>query len=262
MDQRKGSTRAKRTPARPTGVQTGGPGSGRGSILKPRVQESIPSLGSGVAPEPAASDNGPDPIPIDVDMKKTLLSVLCLALLGAAPWNRKKAEEQAVVEAEAARALLPWSVTRTTDGYKAQAVDLDEDGEPEMTNYFDESRVLVRRDTDLNKDGQVDVFSFFDETGYLGREEMDGDFDGQVDWIDHYRSGQRYKAEIDTDYDTRFDVFIYYEGGQLHRRERDTDGDGRVDYWEDSDGTITRENQSGDRWALPAVPTLAGGGSP
>lgn len=141
------------------------------------------------------------------------------------------------------------------DGVILEEVDLNNDGQPEVFNYYrvrsDGARVLVRKDTDLNRDGQIDARSEYDDNGLLVLEMFDGDFDGQFDIWDHYQdvSGTgvptRVLTEVDTTYDGRPNIFITYRDGQVVRKERDTNGDGRIDHWEkfDSEGRVVRSGR-------------------
>jgi hypothetical protein len=143
------------------------------------------------------------------------------------------------------------------EGLTLQEVDLDENGQPDIKNYYrersDAPRLLVRKEMDLNRDGMIDVISIFDPEGGLEREEMDADYDGKFDWIDHYQGGERVMSEYDTDTDGRPNVFKYYIRGSdgvvhLDRKERDEDGDGAIDVWEkfSMDGQVTRTARDTD----------------
>jgi hypothetical protein len=139
----------------------------------------------------------------------------------------------------------------------AQDVDLDADGETDISNYYrersDAPRLLVRKELDLNRDGKIDVVSFLNAEGDLEREEMDSDYDGQFDWTDHYQKGVRVMSEYDTDADGRPNVFKYYIRGddgtmRLDRKERDEDGDGKTDVWErfSASGEVIRTGRDTD----------------
>jgi antitoxin component YwqK of YwqJK toxin-antitoxin module len=151
---------------------------------------------------------------------------------------------------------LPSIVEKTLpDGLVLQEVDLNNDGRPEIFNYYrersDAPRLLVRKDADLNRDGNVDIKSWFNDFGMLELEEMDGDFDGQIDLWDHYqdtdgdKSAERVSSEVDTDYDGKPDVFTYFRNGKVIRKERDTNGDDRVDHWEkfDESGNVVKSGR-------------------
>ncbi|TVQ93190.1 MAG: hypothetical protein EA397_05290 [Deltaproteobacteria bacterium] len=141
------------------------------------------------------------------------------------------------------------------DGLILEEIDLNNDGQAEIFNYYrvrsDGSRILVRKDTDLNRDGSIDARSWFDDSGMLTLEEFDGDFDGKIDIWDHYQDvngdgkPERVFTEIDTTYDGRPNIFITYREGRVVRKERDTNGDGIIDHWEkfDSEGRVVRSGR-------------------
>lgn len=143
------------------------------------------------------------------------------------------------------------SELRGDDGSLRRDIDLNEDGQAEITNYYrarrDAPDMLLRKELDLNQDGKVDVISHLDDHGNLAREDIDSDYDGRFDWTDHYQNGARVMSEYDTDYDGRPNVLKYYVRGEdgvpyIERKERDEDGDGKIDVWErfNRDGEVTR----------------------
>jgi hypothetical protein len=138
------------------------------------------------------------------------------------------------------------------DGLIAQQIDLNGDGQSDVTNYFrertDAARLLVRKEMDLNWDGKVDVRTWFEPDGAIEKEEMDGDFDGLVDWVDHYQGGRRVTSDIDTNSDGQFDLFKTYEQGRVRRKERDTNGDQKIDFWEylDDAGNVVKTGRDID----------------
>jgi hypothetical protein len=178
-------------------------------------------------------------------------SILAAALLvvGCA-----KKDPEAAAESVADRVI---ETELPDEGLTLQSIDLDEDGQPDIKNYYrersDAPRLLVRKEMDLNRDGQIDVISLFDPDGNLEREELDADYDGKFDWIDHYQKGERVMSEYDTDSDGRPNVFKYYITGtdglvHLDRKERDEDGDGAIDVWEkfSQAGEVTRTARDTD----------------
>jgi hypothetical protein len=138
------------------------------------------------------------------------------------------------------------------DGLIQQKIDLNADGQPDVTNYFreraDAPRLLVRKEMDLNWDGRIDVRTWFEADGNIEKEEMDGDFDGIVDWVDHYKGGSRVTSDIDTDNDGQFDLFKTYEQGRVRRKERDTNADQQIDFWEylDDAGNVVKTGRDID----------------
>ncbi|MCB9759175.1 MAG: hypothetical protein H6739_05005 [Alphaproteobacteria bacterium] len=172
--------------------------------------------------------------------------VVALLALVACDGNKTPTEKDAAAQNRS------YVERPSEDGLTLVEIDLNNDGRPDVYNYYREraqaARLLVKKEIDLNWDGRIDIISFYDDTGTLIREEMDGDFDGQVDWIDHYQGGRRVMSEVDTEYDGRFDLWKYYEGTRIRRKERDTTGDGRVDYWEyfNDDGEIVKTGRDID----------------
>ena len=138
------------------------------------------------------------------------------------------------------------------DGLVAQQIDLNADGQSDVTNFYrdreDAPRLLVRKEMDLNWDGKIDVRTWFEPDGSIEKEEMDGDFDGVVDWVDHYKGGRRVTSDIDTNSDGKFDLFKTYEQGKVRRKERDTNGDTKIDFWEylDDDGNVVKTGRDVD----------------
>lgn len=138
------------------------------------------------------------------------------------------------------------------EGLTEQQIDLNGDGDADVTNFFKDreqaARLLVRKEVDLNWDNRVDVRTWFDPTGAIEKEEMDGDFDGRVDWVDHYQGGRRVLSEVDTDNDGAFDLWKIYESGKVRRKERDSNGNGKIDFWEylDEQGTVVKVGRDVD----------------
>jgi antitoxin component YwqK of YwqJK toxin-antitoxin module len=131
---------------------------------------------------------------------------------------------------------------------EVRTTDLDEDGTPETTKYYDEiadperpgqrKSILVRQELDLTWDGRTDICRYFDESGNVVKEEWDLDYDGHVDEVRYYEEGQIVRSERDRNNDGRAEVYRYYAGGKLERKETDTNGDGQIDRWEYYDGRI------------------------
>jgi len=181
---------------------------------------------------------------------RTLGPVIVAALVVASCAGKKK---DATEDAADSPEYKP-AITRKTlpDGLLLEEVDINEDEQPDVFNYYRErdeaARLLVRKDTDLNLDGRIDVKSWYNDYGKLELEEMDLDFDGQFDLKDHYQdvdgegTVERVSSEVDTDYDGVPNVWTTYSKGKAVRKERDTNGDGRVDVWEkyDAEGNVIR----------------------
>ena len=178
-------------------------------------------------------------------------AVLALVLAGGCAKKSEPEDPNASVADRVIETELP------DEGLTLQEIDLDEDGKPDIKNYYrersDAPRLLVRKEMDLNRDQKTDVISLFDSEGNLEREELDADYDGKFDWIDHYQKGERVMSEYDTDADGKPNVFKYYIKGSdglvhLDRKERDEDGDGQIDVWEKFSpaGEVTRTARDTD----------------
>ncbi|NJK89477.1 MAG: hypothetical protein HC923_08795 [Myxococcales bacterium] len=148
--------------------------------------------------------------------------------------------------------------------------DLDEDGVPETTKYYDEipdperpgqrKTILVRQELDLTWDGRTDICRYFGAHGKVEREEWDLDYDGRVDEVRYYEDGVITRSERDRNNDGRPEVFRYFSEGKLERKETDSNGDGKVDRWEYYDGRVLDRigvdkdhDGSVDTWAKAAT---------
>ena len=118
------------------------------------------------------------------------------------------------------------------DAYKVQAIDLNQDGEPDQWTVKDASQTRwIERD--LNFDGRVDLWQYPGADGEIVEEEMDLDLDGYVDVVVYYDAGVVTRKEMSIDFAGVFSIAKYYDKqGNLLRVERDDDGDGLVDVWE------------------------------
>src|SRR5688572_21608866 len=69
------------------------------------------------------------------------------------------------------------SSTPTAEGLTEVKVDLNNDGKPDVVNFYrersDAPRLLMRKETDLNRDGKIDVRTTFDDAGLRVQEDMD-----------------------------------------------------------------------------------------
>lgn len=144
------------------------------------------------------------------------------------------------------------------DGVILVEVDLNNDGNPEIWNYYRErenaDRLLIRKEADLNRDGHPDSRSEYNDEGMLIREDMDQDFDQEWDHWDFYQDTnadgvpERVSSQRDTNNDQKPDVFTFYRDGKPTRKERDTNGDGEMDSWEkfDSEGNVVKSGRDSD----------------
>lgn len=176
-----------------------------------------------------------------------------LAALAVVGGCKKDTPEDALRKANPYRDAV--QTRELPDGLILEEVDLNNDGQPEIFNYFrpreGADRLLVRKDVDLNRDGNVDARSWYDDAGLLELEEFDGDFDGQYDIWDHYQdvdgtgTSIRVSTHIDTTYDGKPNIYTFYRDGKVVRKERDTNGDGIIDQWEkfDSEGKVVKSGR-------------------
>jgi hypothetical protein len=128
----------------------------------------------------------------------------------------------------------------TEDGLRIIRSDVNDDGIPDVTKYFEEviddsgflvERNLVRTEIDLTGDGLVNMRREYDEFGDLVLELLDGNLDGRFDDVIVWEDGAEVSSERDSDFDGEVDEYRYFRQGLLYRVERDTDGDGELDTW-------------------------------
>ncbi len=142
------------------------------------------------------------------------------------------------------------------EGRTVRAVDVDNDGEPDIHHVYEGEREVCAR-YDMNFDGAVDITRFFGPDGEITQEEHDFDFDGRIDQIAYFEGGQLVRKELDTNFDNRIDTWVWCEGSLFSRQERDRHHRGRVDTWELFERGVLREaryddNNDGEpeRWEL------------
>ena len=144
------------------------------------------------------------------------------------------AEDEATLQAKAKIRPEP------REGETPVEYDLNRDNRADVWAYTVKGKdaegkdfdVLVRKEMDINWDGNVDVTRYYDAQEQMEKEALDLDFDGKVDLWNYYEKGVVIRKERDLDYDGRIDLWLFYERGKIARKERDTNGDGKVDYWE------------------------------
>lgn len=123
---------------------------------------------------------------------------------------------------------------------KVKELDVNRDNKPDLWTYYVEEKGAdgqpvernVRKEIDLNGDGDVDITQYYDAREQKARESLDQDFDGKVDSVLFFEKGLNVRTERDVDGNGKADVWLYYEQGKLARKERDTNADGKVDNWE------------------------------
>jgi hypothetical protein len=123
-------------------------------------------------------------------------------------------------------------------GNKVVAYDSRNDGKPEVRRILDGKDRELCRITDLNQDGKPDLYEYYDDKGALRRRESSFVESGDITSIETFEGGKRTHREMDTSGQKRIDTWDTFDGasGKRVRRERDINGDGRVDQWWQWDG--------------------------
>lgn len=157
-------------------------------------------------------------------------------------------------------------VHEACDGGKVEAVDVNNDGKPDIRKHFDGSREVCR-ESDLDRDGRPDLYQYFTANGDLRRRESDYNDNGLPNMVEYFEGGRLVKRELDTTGRGYVDTWdtIDPASGKVVKRERDTNGKGRVDEWWAWDGeklTIqVDKNGDGEHEAdQQMLFTTAGGG--
>lgn len=113
---------------------------------------------------------------------------------------------------------------------ESAGLDANGDGRAEVGRAMSGGREACRV-ADLNGDGRPDRTTFFDSDGRLRRVESDFDRDGRIDEIALYAAGVLQEKHRATLLGGKLDTWEFYEGGALVRTERDKNGDGIIDQW-------------------------------
>lgn len=112
----------------------------------------------------------------------------------------------------------------------AEKLDANGDGRPEVVTVRAGSAVVCVA-TDLDMDGRPDRTVFYDGAGAIRRIESDFDRDGRVDEIALFDGGVVRERHRATTLAGKLDTWEVYEQGRLVRTERDENGDGYLDQW-------------------------------
>lgn len=116
------------------------------------------------------------------------------------------------------------------EGDSVVKLDANGDDKPEVWRLVKNGREVCRV-ADLNFDGRPDRTTFFDEAGKIRRIETDFDRDHRVDEIALYRDGVIVERHRATSLSGKLDTWEFYEAGKIVRTERDENGDGIIDQW-------------------------------
>ncbi len=150
-------------------------------------------------------------------------------------------------------------------GHRVEAVDVNNDGKPDIKRVFDGQREICRI-SDLNRDGKPDMFEYYDKSGQLRRREADYDDNGIVNAIEIYENGKLVRAELDTTNQGKIDTWDTFDPstGKRTKRERDSTGNGRVDQWWTFEGdkvTIAMDKNGDGKPEPESVVTMGGSGA-
>lgn len=134
-------------------------------------------------------------------------------------------------------------VRRECKGERAQTVDANGDGKPDIQHYFT-GNVRVCSEIDMNFDGRVDVARFYAQDGTtVAFEQHDFDFDGKLDEQARFEGGQLKSKELDTNFDGIIDTWLWCNGPYVERAERARRKVGKVDTLEVYENGLIREIQ-------------------
>lgn len=163
-------------------------------------------------------------------------------------------------------AHAPLLSTAVEDGLVVEKASLAGTGKIDVWSYFrvtedkdgGRGKVIVRKTIDLNSDGKPDVSQFYDDRGTLVKEQIDHDFDGRADTVKVFKNGKIDSEEASSLFDGKFDIrkyyedgvlvvkqvdsrrvgafdeFQYYKGSKLYRIGWDKDGDGKPEVFDEN----------------------------
>ncbi|MBW1926948.1 MAG: hypothetical protein JRI35_07135 [Deltaproteobacteria bacterium] len=106
--------------------------------------------------------------------------------------------------------------------------DADGDGFKETVTLFEEGRAC-RQTEDLNRDGRPDVTIYFNAREEKERVEMDTDLNGRIDTWEYYKDGLLARVEKDDEANGKISSKIFYRNEKKYRLIRDEDNDGRFE---------------------------------
>jgi hypothetical protein len=153
-----------------------------------------------------------------------VLVVLPVSCGGAAETTTPKTPEGQALE------LAVVHESCDVESSKAQKIDTNGDGKPDLVHVMSDGREVCRM-IDFNFDGVPDTWIYFDEQGRIRRRESDFDRDGKLDEVAKYVNGEIVEKDRELTLDGKFDTWDFYVNGKLHHRLRDSNGDGKIDEW-------------------------------
>lgn len=129
--------------------------------------------------------------------------------------------------------------------------DRNRDGKPDV--WIAKSAGGTSTQTiDLDYDGDVDLTRAYDADGKVRVEERDLDYDGRIDFVTRYEKGLPVLQETGFGFDGTFHQKTFFEAGRRVREEVDIDQDGKVDEWRwFEDEKLVRVGEDKDRDGQP-----------
>lgn len=150
-------------------------------------------------------------------------------------------------------------------GSRAEEIDANNDGRPDIRRIYGKDGREVCRTTDLNRDGKPDMYEYYGADGKIRRREASYDDSGVVNAIEFFEGGRLVRRELDTTGRRTIDTWDFFDpnSGRRLKRERDSRGDGKVDQWwtwEDGGKVTIMIDKNGDGKADPESTVVMGPG--
>lgn len=117
-------------------------------------------------------------------------------------------------------------IAKSAGGTSTQTIDLDYDGDVDVTREYDAEGTLRREDRDLDYDGRIDFVTRY-EKGLPVLQETGFGFDGTFHQKTFFEAGRRVREEVDIDQDGKVDEWRWFEDEKLVRLGEDKDRDGQ-----------------------------------
>ncbi len=117
-------------------------------------------------------------------------------------------------------------IAKSAGGTSTQSIDLDYDGDVDLTREYDADGKLRIENRDLDYDGRIDFVTRF-EKGVTVLQETGFGFDGKFHQKTFFEAGRRVREEVDIDQDGKVDEWRWFEDEKLVRVGEDKDRDGQ-----------------------------------
>ena len=178
--------------------------------------------------------------------RPTLLLLFALVISGCAPAGKSggtspgKSGGSARGSARAVKTVVPgearedrnrdgkpdvW-IAKSAGGTSTQTIDLDYDGDVDLTREYDADGKVRVEARDLDYDGRIDFVTRF-EKGLPVLQETGFGFDGAFHQKTFFEAGRRVREEVDIDQDGKVDEWRWFEDEKLVRVGEDKDRDGQ-----------------------------------